>query len=75
MDDPTATVASRVKSDRRPPEREGESLSEQLGWGVQRIVLDPGQGGTDPGAIGRTGAAEKRLTLPLGAATKPRSLL
>ena len=65
VDVPTATVASRVKSGRRPPEREGESISEQLGLGVQRVVLDPGHGGTDPGAIGRTGAAEKRLTLQL----------
>ena len=65
VDVPTATVASRVKSDRRPPEREGDSISEQLGLGVQRVVLDPGHGGVDPGAIGRTGAAEKRLTLQL----------
>ena len=65
VDVPTATVASRVKSDRRPPEREGDSISEQLGLGVQRVVLDPGHGGADPGAIGRTGAAEKRLTLQL----------
>ena len=65
VDVPTATVASRVKSDRRPPEREGDSISEQLGLGVQRVVLDPGHGGTDPGAIGRTGVAEKWLTLQL----------
>ena len=65
VDVPTATVASRVKSDRRPPKREGGSISEQLGLGVQRVVLDPGHGGTDPGAIGRTGVAEKWLTLQL----------
>ena len=65
VDVPTATVASRVKSDRRPPKREGDSISEQLGLGVQRVVLDPGHGGTDPGAIGRTGVAEKWLTLQL----------
>jgi N-acetylmuramoyl-L-alanine amidase len=65
VDVPTASVASRVKSDRRPPKREGDSISEQLGLGVQRVVLDPGHGGTDPGAIGRTGVAEKWLTLQL----------
>ena len=65
VDVPTATVASRVKSDRRPPKRAGGSISEQLGLGVQRVVLDPGHGGTDPGAIGRTGVAEKWLTLQL----------
>ncbi len=65
VDVPTASVASRVKSDRRPPKREGDSISEQLGLGVQRVVLDAGHGGTDPGAIGRTGVAEKWLTLQL----------
>ncbi len=29
------------------------------------IVLDPGHGGADPGAIGPAGTAEKRITLPL----------
>ena len=65
IDAPTAAVASRVNSERRPPKPKGESISEQLGLGVHRVVLDPGHGGTDPGAIGRTGTTEKRLTLQL----------
>jgi len=65
IDVPTASVAARVNSERRPRKSEGESISEQLGLGVHRVVIDPGHGGTDPGAIGRTGATEKQLTLDL----------
>jgi N-acetylmuramoyl-L-alanine amidase len=65
IDVPTATVASRVNDARRPPRVEGDSIAEQLGLGVRRVVIDPGHGGTDPGAIGRTGATEKQLTLEL----------
>ena len=72
IDVPTATVAARVNSERRPPEREGESISEQLGLGVHKVVIDPGHGGTDPGAIGRTGATEKQLTLQLSVALAER---
>jgi len=65
IDVPTATVASRVNDARRPPRVEGDSIAEQLGLGVRRVVIDAGHGGTDPGAIGRTGATEKQLTLEL----------
>lgn len=33
--------------------RGGFSLARQLGLGVSRIVIDPGHGGHDPGALGR----------------------
>ncbi len=39
------------------------SLSQQLGLKVKRIVIDPGHGGKDPGAIGRHGLKEKDVTL------------
>ncbi len=39
------------------------SLTQQLGLKVRRIVLDPGHGGKDPGAIGRGGLKEKDVTL------------
>ncbi|MBI5885546.1 MAG: N-acetylmuramoyl-L-alanine amidase [Deltaproteobacteria bacterium] len=42
------------------------SLSQQLGLKVKVIVLDPGHGGKDPGAIGRDGLKEKDVTLRLG---------
>jgi len=41
----------------------GLSLSQQVGLNVRTIVLDPGHGGSDPGAIGPTGLREKDVTL------------
>ncbi len=72
IDVPTATVAARVNSERRPAERAGDSISEQLGLGVHKVVIDPGHGGTDPGAIGRTGVTEKQLSLQLSLALAER---
>ena len=42
------------------------SLIQQLGLKVKTIVLDPGHGGKDPGAVGRGGLREKDVTLKLG---------
>jgi len=39
------------------------SLARQLGLRVRCIVIDPGHGGRDPGAIGRSGLTEKFVTL------------
>lgn len=64
IDVPTASVASKV-SNRRPPADNRESIAKQLGLGVRRVVIDPGHGGTDPGALGRTGVTEKQLALQL----------
>lgn len=41
----------------------GYSLVRQLGLGVKKIVIDPGHGGKDPGAIGVNGIKEKDITL------------
>ncbi len=41
------------------------SLASQLGLKVSRIVIDPGHGGKDPGAISPTGVMEKDLTLEI----------
>lgn len=41
----------------------GISLSAQAGLKVKRVVIDAGHGGHDPGAIGRSGAREKDITL------------
>ena len=48
-----------------PPERNttgGFSIARQLGLGVSRIVIDPGHGGHDPGAMGN-GVSEAELVL------------
>lgn len=39
------------------------TLAQQLGLGVKRVILDPGHGGKDPGAIGPSGLKEKDVTL------------
>lgn len=40
------------------------------GLAGKRIVLDPGHGGTDPGAIGPGGTQEKDVTLPIALAVR-----
>lgn len=47
---------------------EAPSLAQQLGLGIRRIVLDPGHGGRDPGAIGFYGLKEKNITLKVAKA-------
>lgn len=47
-------------------------LSQQLGLKVKRIVLDPGHGGRDPGAVGPKGLREKDVVLALAKRIKPR---
>lgn len=46
------------------------SLAQQLGLGVNRIVLDPGHGGKDPGAMAN-GLKEKDIVLHLAKVLKP----
>lgn len=41
------------------------SLAEQLGLKVRRVVIDPGHGGHDPGAIGKKGTKEKEIALAI----------
>ena len=49
--------------DPKDPNLNGISLARQLGLGVRTIVIDPGHGGPDPGAIGKTGFQEKGVNL------------
>jgi N-acetylmuramoyl-L-alanine amidase len=55
------------------PTAQGYSMARQLGLGIQMVVLDPGHGGTDPGAIGKKGLKEKDVVLAV--ATELRTLL
>jgi N-acetylmuramoyl-L-alanine amidase len=41
------------------------TLAKQLGLGVKKIVIDPGHGGRDPGAIGLNKIREKDVTLKI----------
>src|SRR6185436_14619083 len=43
----------------------GLSIARQLGLGVSRIVIDPGHGGHDSGAKGRSGIVESELVLDI----------
>lgn len=48
------------------PSKDGKyTLARQLGLGVSTIVIDPGHGGDDPGAISRSGLQEKYVTLDI----------
>jgi N-acetylmuramoyl-L-alanine amidase len=42
------------------------ALAQVLPLDVRTIVIDPGHGGKDPGAIGRTGLTEKDIVLDIG---------
>ncbi len=45
------------------PAKSGYSMVRQLGLGIQRVVIDPGHGGEDPGCIGKKGLQEKQVVL------------
>ena len=60
-----AVAGPRIPAINTPPLSSTPSLSQQLGLKVKRIVIDPGHGGKDPGAIGKKGLKEKDVTLKL----------
>lgn len=41
------------------------TLAEQLGLKVRRVVIDPGHGGHDSGAVGKAGTLEKEVALAI----------
>ena len=62
---PPEPVTAAVSQPAAVPERNatgGFSMARQLGLGVSRIVIDPGHGGHDPGAMGN-GVSEAELVL------------
>lgn len=62
---PTSKVSKTPK-----PTSSGYSMVRQLGLGIQRIVIDPGHGGKDPGCIGKKGTYEKDIVLDICARLK-----
>lgn len=48
----------------------GVPLAAQFGLSVKRIVLDPGHGGKDTGAIGKKGTREKDIALDIARQTR-----
>lgn len=66
VDIPSPALSERLERARRPPAPEGGDEARVLNLGVRHIVLDPGHGGSAPGAIGRSGITEKDLALDIG---------
>jgi N-acetylmuramoyl-L-alanine amidase len=67
---PPAPVAASVPLSPQPispasTSRGGFSLARQLGLGVSRVVIDPGHGGHDPGALAH-GLSEAEIVLDVG---------
>ena len=64
-----AAGRSPTKADRPPEKSKGEKLDIAR---LVTIVLDPGHGGEDPGAIGRRGTYEKTVTLSIAKRLKAK---
>ena len=54
------------------PRNDDNRLSSLFGLGIKTIVLDPGHGGKDPGAIGAKGTKEKDITLDIALRLKQK---
>jgi len=52
--------------------KSGVSLAKLFGLGVKTIVIDPGHGGKDPGAVGKSGIFEKDIVLEVARKLKER---
>ena len=67
-EDKAVALPSKAKPAPKPPQNpkpvSDPSLAQQLGLGVKTIVIDPGHGGKDPGAISQAGQ-EKQIVLSL----------
>lgn len=62
---PKPTVQPKENEIKKPYENNVPTLVKQLGLKVRTIVIDPGHGGKDPGAISRFGLCEKDIVLDI----------
>jgi N-acetylmuramoyl-L-alanine amidase len=60
--DATPSVSSTAPPIIKPHEPPSESELQER-WAIDRVVIDPGHGGKDPGAVGPRGTREKDITL------------
>lgn len=65
MDDSISAAEPEPRSERQPEEKKGTTLKPKVPK-VRRIVIDPGHGGNDPGAVGPDGVKEKDVVLAIG---------
>ena len=69
LDDPFRIVVDVTGESKNKLPAPGEArtpsltLAQQLGLGVKKVVIDPGHGGKDPGAVGPSGLKEKDVVL------------
>jgi len=68
-DEPVKPESIISKSKKQPGE---VNIAKALGLKVSRIVIDPGHGGHDPGAIGPSGLKEKDVNLKIAKALKEK---
>jgi N-acetylmuramoyl-L-alanine amidase len=60
-------LAAAVETKREPPrEQERKPVTPFKPGKIRRIVVDPGHGGKDPGAVGANGLQEKEVVLTVG---------
>jgi N-acetylmuramoyl-L-alanine amidase len=62
---PTLDPTKRARSMAARSRSGDATLAEQLGLKVQRVVIDPGHGGHDTGAVGARGTREKDVALSI----------
>ena len=65
-------AAAKARQLRSAARKAPASLAAQLGLKVRRVVIDPGHGGRDTGAIGPHGLREKDVSLSIGRALAER---